>query len=82
MHEWDEMKLDTVVEASSTEPTGLTGDVVGIAFFDTSYEDGKDGKIYLNWFKLDDNERVTEVGIADTHTSPQGKTSGAMIDLQ
>ena len=82
MHEWDEIKLDTVIEASLTEPTGATGDIVGIAFFDTSYEDGKDGKIYLNWYKLDDNERVTDVGIGESHNSPQGKQSGAMIDLQ
>lgn len=82
LSEFDEVKVKAVIHAGSSNPTANTGDNCGVLFIDSSYEDDKAGNVVLDFFKHDDSEQVTAVGLSDTTTSPQGLTSGVVIELQ
>lgn len=82
LEEWDDTDyIKTTAKAGSTDPTNASCSGVGLVAIDIGFEDGKDGNIYWDFYKHDDDEQVTAVGISDTTTSPQGGTSGVLIEL-
>jgi hypothetical protein len=82
MPSWAKKSFNFVVESSTVDPTANTGDVFGAIFMDGSWAKGKDGKIYFDFYRHDDNGRVSEVGVAETEASPQGLDIGLMIEAQ
>lgn len=82
LEEWKDFVLSARINAGSVDPTANTGDFCGGVFVDIGYEDNADGKVEYGIFKQDQDEQATAVGISDTLTSPQGLTSGFVIELQ
>lgn len=80
--EWDSKMFEVTVCAGSNAPTENTGDFGAILFVDTAYEKGSDGQMYLDYYKHDDNERVSDVGLAEsTITSVGGLHSSVAFEL-
>jgi hypothetical protein len=80
--EWDSKMLEMTVCAGSNAPTENTGDFGALLFVDAGYEKGKDGQVYLDYFVHDNDEEVTDVGLAESYTSsPGGLTSSAAFEL-
>ena len=64
---WDELKLKTVVTASSNaDPTANSYDLTGVIVLDKSWTKGSDGNMYNDFYSHDSNERFDTVGLNET----------------
>jgi len=81
LSEWQEITVKTLFESGSTDPVnGNSG--FGLLFVDAGYAQSLSGESIFDFYRHDDNERVTEVGISDTRTDPEGLTSGAIVCVE
>ncbi len=80
--EWDSKMFELTVCAGSNEPTENTGDFGAITFLDTAYEKGKDGKMYMDYYVHNDDEKASDVGLAESTISDiGGLTSSVAFEL-
>lgn len=82
LQEWESYDIPLVITAGSTDPTANTGDFAGIIALDGAWEEGQDGNMYFDYYKHDTNEKVSDVGLDETETSPQGLEIGFMVEVQ
>lgn len=80
LQEWDRFKLKLKVSAGSSDPTADTFDEFGVLFLDAGNVKGSDSKVHFDYFVHNIDEKVSDVGMAETISSPQGLQIGAMVE--
>jgi hypothetical protein len=84
MQEWDAIKEQFVVKSSTSDPasTFATSTPEGFAILakDCQYAKGDDGRVHLDFYAHDSGE--ADVGLAETETSPAGKQTGVLIEVE
>lgn len=81
LKEWQFQQFRFSVEASANDPVAAEAGsaLVALQAKDATWVKGGDGKLYFDIH--DHSSSENDVGVAEVETSPQGKTSGVLIEI-
>lgn len=81
MEEFADTTIKMVIEAdASNDPAVDKQSIAALQFYDCGYALSKDGSMVSDIYVHNDNERHSEVGMAEDETTPMGATSGLVVE--
>lgn len=86
LHEWDKVRIEILAEAGSDDPEcdleGPVGSGFFGQFFDVGYTAASDGTPTFDVYAHDENERHSEIGVAEDEKWPGGKNTGFTVNVK
>ena len=80
LHEYDNVNLKATIKADGNPVAGGAA-YAGFLFVDYAEDFDTNNRLVADFFRHDVDEEVTDIGLAESHTSPQGGTSGVVFEL-
>jgi hypothetical protein len=82
MHEFDTETIKATVTANTADPVLNNYSLFYVNVFDCGYALSEDNTMVFDMYVHDTNEKASEVGAAETFSSPQGGTEGTVVEVK